>query len=181
MEYESIGDKEKILSIKEYLNMIRLYLSEIINDHKNQGEWKIQVTTIAINFFRSKDSEETLTMNTKSDNIETVMGNKTDEIIEELFESLLQIYQEGLEESITGSEFDFDSVNLLYYKLHKISLNRDKSYIDSPTWLKHKEATINPKNNDDTCFQYTLTVALNYQNIKNNPEIVSKIKPFLSI
>ena len=120
-------------------------------------------------------------MNTKSDNIETVMGNKTDEIIEELFESLLQIYQEGLEESITGSEFDFDSVNLLYYKLHKISLNRDKSYIDSPTWLKHKEATINPKNNDDTCFQYTLTVALNYQNIKNNPEIVSKIKPFLSI
>ena len=167
MEYESIGDKEKILTIKEYLNMIRPYLNHIINDHKNQGEWKIQLTTIA--------------MNTKSDNIETVMGNKTDEIIEELFESLLQIYQEGLEESIRGSEFDFDSVNLLYYKLHKISLNRDKSYIDSPTWLKHKEATINPKNNDDTCFQYTLTVALNYQNIKNNPEIVSKIKPFLSI
>ena len=39
MEYESIGDKEKILSIKEYLNMIRLYLNDIINDHKNQGEW----------------------------------------------------------------------------------------------------------------------------------------------
>ena len=40
IEYESKGDKNKTLSIKEYLNMIRSYLSDIINDHKTQGEWK---------------------------------------------------------------------------------------------------------------------------------------------
>ena len=39
-------------------------------------------------------------------------------------------------------------------------------------------AAINPKNHDDKCFQYALTVALNYQNIKNNPERILKIKPF---
>ena len=68
--------------------MIRPYLSDIINNHKTQGEWKIQLT-IAINFFSSKDSEETRTMHTKSDNIEIMMGSETDETIEELFESLL--------------------------------------------------------------------------------------------
>ena len=76
-----------------------------------------------INFFPSKDSEETRTMSTKTDNIEIMMSNETDEIIEELFESLLQRFQEELEESMTGTEFIFDSVNVLRYKLLKIKLN----------------------------------------------------------
>ena len=40
--------------------------------------------------------------------------------------------KEKLEESMRGSEFVFDAVNALYYDLNKISLGRDKSYIDSP-------------------------------------------------
>ena len=54
------------------------------------------------------------------------MGSETDEIIEGIFKSLLQRYQEGLE--------GFDSVNSLYYKLHKISINKRGSYIDFPKW-----------------------------------------------
>ena len=74
----------------------------------------------------------------------------------------------------------FDSDDLLYYHLQKISLNRKgSSCIDSPKWLKNKEATINPKNNDNNCFQYALTVALNYQNIKKYLQRISKIKPFV--
>ena len=65
-----------------------------------------------------------------------MIGNETDEIIRELFESLLQRHQKDLEEKLKGSEFVFDSVDLLCYKLHKISLNRNGSYIDSPEWLK---------------------------------------------
>ena len=60
--------------------MIRPYLSDMINYHKSEGEWKIQLT-LAINFMSSKDSEETRTMHTKSHNIEIMMGNETDEII----------------------------------------------------------------------------------------------------
>ena len=81
----------------------------------------------------------------------------------------MQIYQEEFEESLKRGEFTFDSVDALYYDLNKISLSRAGSYIDSPKWLKNKKATINPKNNDGKCFQYALAVALNYQNIKNNP------------
>ena len=58
---------------------------------------------VAINFFSSKDSEETCTMYSRSENIEVMMGSETDEIIEELFDSFER-----------GSEFVFDSVNSLY-------------------------------------------------------------------
>ena len=56
-----------------------------------------------------------------------------------------------------GSEYIFDSADALYYNLNKISLNRGVSYIDSPEWLKNKKLTVNPKNNDDKCFQYAAT------------------------
>ena len=73
------------------------------------------------------------------------MGNETDDIIKKLFESLLQNYQKDLEESMRGSEFVFDSIDLLYYHLQKIGLKKGGSYIDSPEWLKNKKARINPK------------------------------------
>ena len=51
-----------------------------------------------------------------------------------------------------GSEFVYDSVDVLYYNLNKVSLSRGGPYIDSPKWLKDKKTTINPKNRDDKCF-----------------------------
>ena len=118
--------------------MIRPFLSDIINHnktHKNLrihsrnevidyetqfGEWKIQLIT-SISFISSKDSDETRSMSTKSNNIEIMIGSETDDIIEELCEYLLQKYREGLEESIRrGSGFIFDSVDLLYYQNKKI-------------------------------------------------------------
>ena len=66
------------------------------------------------------------------------MDSETDEIIEQPFKSILQRYQKGLEESMRRSEFVFDSVNSLYYKFNKISLNKGKSSIDFPKWLKIK-------------------------------------------
>ena len=74
-----------------------------------------------------------------------------------------------------GSEFVYDSVDLLYYNLNKVSLSRGRTYMDSLKWLKNEKATINPKNNDGKCFQYALTVALNYEQIKDHPERISKI------
>ena len=139
-------------------------------DRKTSSEWKIQLT-MAINFISSKDSDETRTMHTRSNNAEIMVGSETDEITKDLFESFLQKYQEGLEESMRGSEFVYNSVDVLYYNLNKVSLSRGGSYIDSPKSLKNKKATINPQNKkDDKCFQYALTVALNHEQIKNNPE-----------
>ena len=76
---------------------------------------------MGINVFSSKDSNETHTMHRKSDGIEIMIGNETDETIEELFDSLLQRYQEKLEQSRRGCEFVFACVDPLFYKCHKIS------------------------------------------------------------
>ena len=98
-------------------------------------------------------------MRTKSDTIEIMMGSETDETVEELFKPRLQRYKEKLDESMRGSHFIFDSVDVLYYDFNKTILSRSGSYIDSPEWLKNKKTTINPQNKDDRCFQYAGTVA----------------------
>ena len=87
---------------------------------------------MAINFISSKDPDESRTMHTKSKNVEIMIGSETDEIIEVLLNFFLQKYQERLEESMRGSEFVYDSVDVLYYNLNKVSLSRGGSYIDLP-------------------------------------------------
>ena len=62
---------------------------------------------MVINFISSKDSDEIRKMHTKGDNIENMMVSETDEVIKELFESIFQIYQNDLQESMRGSEFVF--------------------------------------------------------------------------
>ena len=177
IQYGSEGDK--ILTVEEYLALIEPYLRELINDHKSKGESKIQLTA-QINFISLKpDSNETRVIHTKSDNEELMNGSGTDEIIEELFKSLLQRYQENLQEKMRGSDFAFDGVNFLYYDFNKIHISRGGSYIDSQKSLKNKKSTINPKNNDYKCFQYAVTLALNLDKINKHSQRVSKIKPFV--
>ena len=106
-----------------------------------------------------------------------MMSNETDEITKKRFDSLLQNYKK---EPVRGSDFIPDSIDLLYYHLQKIGLKRGRSNIDSPKWLKIKKTTINSKNNDDKCFQYALTVALNYQNLKSNSEKMPNLKTFIN-
>ena len=176
-QYES--KENKILSLKEYLNLIEKYLGELIEEYKLKGEWKVQLT-IEVNFILLKPgSDETRFMYTRSDNIEIMFGDDNDDIIEQLFESLLKKYEENLQNKMRGSEFEFDGVNFLYYDFNKTTINRGGSYIDSPKWLKDKKSTINPKNNDDKCFQYAVTLALNLDKIKKDPQRVSKIKLFI--
>ena len=111
---------------------------------------------------------------------EIMKGSDTDEIIKLLFESFLRKYEENFQEKMKGSDFAFDGINFFYYDFNKTSINRDGLYIDSPQWLKNKKSTINPKNNDDKCFQYAGTLALNLNSIDNYPERISKIKPFIN-
>ena len=125
------------------------------------------------------DKNETREMHTKSGNITIMNGIETEDVINELFNTFCKRYQEGLETKMKGSSFTFERIDLLEYHLHKISLNRGSSYINSPEWIKNKKVTINPQNTEDNnCFQYAITAALNYQNIDSHPERIFKLKPF---
>ena len=118
-QYESKGDK--ILTLKEYLVLIEKYLRELINYYKNKGEWKVQLIA-EINFISLKPgSDETRIMHIRSDNIEITIGDDNDDIIEELFKSFIQKYEENLQNRMRGSDFEFDDVNFLYYSFNEIS------------------------------------------------------------
>ena len=172
IEYESSTDRNKNLSFREYLDKIKPYSRDMTINLQKSSSWKIQLT-IAINFISSKDVGEERAMHSKSDDIEFMSYYNANEVFNKVFESLLSRYQHGLERSMRGSDFTFDSVQL-------INLKRGGSYIDSPDWIKKKKATINSKNTDDKCFQYAATVALNYEEIESHLERVSSIKPFIN-
>ena len=139
----------------QYLHKIIPYLRDIINDRKtnsnNSNEWKIQLNVPVI-FISSNDTAEIRSIFVWSNNEEIRLGNETDDIIKGLINSFLNNYQK--EEIIlrNGSNFVFESVDLLSYHIHKTSLKRENSDIKSPEWIANKKATINPKNEDDKCF-----------------------------
>ena len=117
------------------------------------------------NFISSRDTGETRSYYIWSDNGSIIQGKDTYDIIREMFRSFLYNYQKELK-MIKGSDFVFESVDLMDYKLHRVRLRRDGSYKKSPEWLLHKGATINPKNkNDDECLQWSIISALNYNEI----------------
>ena len=106
------------------------YLQDILNDQKtnsnNSNEWKIQIN-MHVNFVSSNDAGEARTIFVWSDNEEIRSGNETDDIIKGLLNSFLNNYQK--EEIIlrNGSNFVFESVDLLSYHIHKTSLKRGNS------------------------------------------------------
>ena len=105
-----------------------------------------------------------------------MINDKAVAIIEKLFELFKKRYQNNLE-SMNGSDFVFDYVHLLYYKCHTVNPNCGGSYIDCPDWIKNKKSNNKShQNKDKKCFQYTVTVALNHEEVKKDPQRITKIK-----
>ena len=113
INYESNGDINKNLSVKEYLSKIKPYLRDMIVNHQKSAMWKNQLS-ITINFISSKDVDEDPVMHSRSDNIEFMPYNNANEVADELFELLLSRYQIGLETPTRESNFISDSIQLLY-------------------------------------------------------------------
>ena len=176
LEYRSEGNDS--LSFEEYINLIKPHLNDLIKDKKDKGEWKLQHTA-QINFISQRPgSDETRVMHTRSVCEEFMSGSETEEIVEKLFKSLLQRYQDNLNEKARGSDFIFNGVNYLFYDFNRLSISKGGSYIESPKWLKDKKCT-NQKNNDNKCFQYATTLALNHDKINKHSQRTSRIKPFI--
>ena len=159
--------------------MIKPYLNGLINNKKDEGEWKLQLSA-EISFVSQKPgSDEKRVIYTRSTCEEFMIGSETEEVTEKLIMSLLQKYQDNLQKKMKGSDFVFNGVNYLFYNLNRITISKGGSYVESPKWLKDKKCIVNQKNNDNKCFQYATTLALNFNKIDRNPQRISKIKPFI--
>ena len=110
MLYESRRDKNAKLALYEYFDKIKPYLIVMIDNYKSKGEWKIQIT-MRIIFISLIDKYETQVMHTKSDNVEIMNGTDTSDAINELIDSFMKRYQEGLETKIKGSSYIFERID----------------------------------------------------------------------
>ena len=163
--------------------MIRPYLRDLINYHKptpklnnannnannNDSkcrEWKIQLV-MQNNCISVKNFEDTRTIYSASKPVEIFMGSDIKDVIDRLFDTTLERFQQAIKTSIKGSEFTHEIVASMYYYFQKIDMIRAESYIKSDEQLLNKGASINPKNEKDKkCFQHSITSGLNYDKIK---------------
>ena len=131
--YEIRGDKDKKLSVHQYLYMIIPKLEELINKRKNNNNNKQKVQlSIDVNLININDKEITRTFYVRSDNEEIMLGNDTSDIINKILESLLNNYQKQEQILRGGSDYIFESVDILGIHFCNIKLKRGKSYIESP-------------------------------------------------
>ena len=79
IEYENNSNRNKTLSLEEYLNKIRPYLKGI-NNLKKSDKQKIQLA-ISINSISFIDNDEERVMHLKGDNIEIMMNDEADKVI----------------------------------------------------------------------------------------------------
>ena len=137
------------------------------NNNNNRAEQKTQLI-IKNNLISVKDFEDTQTIYSASKPVEVFTGSDTENIIDTLFNTILNKIQQAMERSNEkGSGFTNDSVGLLYYYFQKICIIRAESYIVSPNWIASKKATINQKNEkDNECFKWSVIAGLNYNKIK---------------
>ena len=87
IEYESKSDRNKKISVEEYLNKVRLYLKDIMNNLKKSDARKIQLK-IENNVIYSIDNDEERVMHCKSNNIEIMVSGEEDKVIKERFDSI---------------------------------------------------------------------------------------------
>ena len=166
--------------------MIKPYLRDFINNHKatmesneagnDRAEWEIQLV-MQNNFISDKDFKDTRTIYTASKLVEIYMGSGTENYIDMLFNTILERIQKSIETpNERGSGFSHESVALLYYYFWKIDIRRGESYMIFPNWIIPKKATINPKNEKDKCFQWSIISVLNYN--KTKEKALKKILKF---
>ena len=98
-----------------------------------------------------------------SDNVICMPSSNTNEILEQLLyeTSLYEKFNDDLQLSRESGSFVYESVEECNIHFNKIDLRKGASFIDTPEWLKHKKATINPQNKNDLyCFMCAIGIAL---------------------
>ena len=137
------------------------------SNNSNRAEWKIQLI-IKNNFISLKDFQDTRTIYSASKPVEIFMGSDTENIIDTLFNTILNKIQQAMETSNErGSGFTHDSVGPLHYHFQRIDIRRCGSYTMSPDQIANKKATINPKNEkENEFFKWSIIAGLNYNKIK---------------
>ena len=165
------SNKERNMSIKEYLEKIKPYLIALIDEEKTTSH-KIQLD-IAINLVHLSKSDR-ITFYVKSKSIVCLPSDNSKDILNQVTNTLLKYFEEKLMICRTDSSYVFESIEGFSIHFYKIEFRRASSYIPTPYWIDVKKAVVNPKSkNDNFCFVYATTIAIYHKEIGKNPDRIS--------
>ena len=124
----------------------------------------MKLNLMLILFFGSK--------NNRNDECNLFITTKSADI-DEVFNQLIKKH-----DVLKNINFLLKGVESITYSFTKIIV--ENTFIESPDRIRNKKCTINSQNQDNKCFQYSIIISLYHKEIKNNPKIISKIKPFIN-
>ena len=155
------------IDVDTFFNRIRKGLIELIKPElKTRTSARIQ-TTGWIRFVRDgpprgpgkahdKEGQERIELAFNSLMTSVYRGSEPDQIVDGMIINMkFQIENPAL----LNSRFVFDEFLYLDVNFHQLNLTRGSSYLPSPDWLARKKATVNPHNNDEECFKWSVIAA----------------------
>ena len=160
------------MDVDTYFSRTRKFLIDLLNKETMNRAVRSQATTW-IRFVRDEVEPVSLAFNSRMMTVYSL--NDKNEIVTAMIEHMAQQIENP---ALRNSKFVFDRVLHMDIDFHRLNLTRGSSYVPLPDWLMKKKAIINPKNSDMECFKWAVIAAMNWEEIGNNPERVSKLRRY---
>ena len=169
---DGIEGKGHILDVETFFARTRKFLIDLLNKETMNRAVRSQATTW-IRFVRDEVEQVGLAFNSRMMTVYSL--NDKNEIVTAMIEHMAQQIENP---ALRNSKFVFDRVFHMDIDFHRLNLTRGSSYVPLPDWLMKKKAMINPKNSDRECFKWAVIAVMNWEEIGNNPERVSKLRRY---
>ena len=160
------------MDVETFFARTRKFLIDLLNKETTNRAVRSQATTW-IRFVRDEVEQVSLAFNSRMMTVYSL--NDKNEIVTAMIEHMAQQIENP---ALRNSKFVFDRVLHMDIDFHRLNLMRGSSYVPLPDWLMKKKAIINPKNSDLECFKWAVIAAMNWEEIGNNPERVSKLRRY---
>ena len=169
---DGIEGKGHILDVETFFARTKKFLIDLLNKETMNRAVRSQATTW-IRFVRDEVEQVSLAFNSRMMTVYSL--NDKNEIVTAMIEHMAQQIENP---ALRNSKFVFNRVLHMDIDFHRLNLTRGSSYVPLPDWLMKKKAIINPKNSDRECFKSAVIAAMNWEQIGNNLERVSKLKRY---
>ena len=153
-----INGKPK-MDVDTFFNRIRKELIELIKrELKTRTSARIQMTAWIRFVCDDEEGQERVELAFNSLMTSVHRGSEPDQIVDRMIANMkFQIENPVL----LNSRFVFDEFLYLDINFHQQNVTRGSSYLPLPDWLARKKAIVNPHNDDEECFKWSVITAEN--------------------
>ena len=163
------------IDVDSFFNRIRKEPIELIKRELNARTSARIQTTAWIRFVKDdEEGQERIELAFNSLMTSAYRGCEPDQIVERMIANMkFQIENPAL----LNSRFVFDEFLYLDVNFHQLNLTRGSSYLPLPDWLASKKAIVNPHNDEEECFKWSVIAAENIG--MKDPQCVSNLRKFM--